>query len=824
MNKKNINFKIEGMHCASCAINIEKSLKKLEGVLTCVVNFANESASILFDSSKISQDDIFKRVEKLNFIPINPKIKEAEFIIKGIKSKFCVNVVSGVLKRTKGISNIQIYPVKSYVTFNYNISKVKLTDIKKSIKNKGIEGIIVNKENNSYKKIKEEKDRKILRIKLVISILFATPIFYLSMIDMFSESLIPFFIRPSSNPFGFALAQFFLSVPIIISGLKLFVNGFRNLFQGTPNMDSLISIGSSTAYLYGVYSVWQIFIGNTDMVKSLYFETAGVIITLILLGRYLETKAKGKTKQAIKKLMGLSPRFAIRIINEKEEKVKIEDLQVGDIIIVKPGEKVPVDGIIIKGSTSIDESMITGESLPTDKKKGDFVVGATINKFGVFHFKATKIGKETALSQIIELIKQAQGSKAPIARVADIVSGYFTWTVILIAFLSMIIWLIVGFSFVFAMTIFITILIIACPCALGLATPTSIIVGCGVGAEHGILIKSAEALETLQKTKVIVLDKTGTITKGKPELTFIKSFSSLSEKQVLKIVSSIENNSNHPIAQSIVKYAKKREVIFEDVDKFQEIVGFGLEGEIGGKDYFVGNREFLLKRGIDFLIHLKKIQDLEKKGNTVMFLANKSRLLGIVSVADRIKKSSTIAIQGFKNIGIEPYMMTGDNQQTAMAIAKQAGISNVFSQVLPEEKSRYVKKLQDKGSIVAVVGDGINDAPALTSANIGMAIGAGTDIAIESADIVLLKSDLMDVLKVIFLSYKTMNNIKQNLFFSFVYNSLGILVAAGVFYPLFGILLSPMIGAFAMSASSICVVSNSLRLKKSKLSNLSKIK
>ncbi len=816
-----INFKVQGMTCASCAKNIERTLSKSEGINSANVNFASESCAVEFDSNIIDKAKIFKAAKEKGYTPIDENLKDSEFKVLGMGSDHCAGVVKKTLEAIDGVSNVETNFANSYAKFKYDSSQVKLSILKKAIDDAGYEAILVDEGEDAFEKEKKAKAKelKVLKTKLIVSSLFSLPILYLAMVELINKALIPSFLNPEVFPLRFALSQVILSIPVLIAGYRFYTVGFKNLIKRTPNMDSLIALGTSAAYIYGIYAVYQIYLGNVEFVMNLYFETAGVIIALILLGKYLEALTKGKTSEAIKKLMGLAPKTATVIRDGKEQEVNIEEIEVGETILVRPGEKIPVDGEIIEGNSSIDESMITGESVPVDKKTGDKVIGATINKSGVIRFKATKVGKDTALAQIIKLIQDAQGSKAPIARLADIISGYFVWIVISIAILSFSVWYLLGAGFLFALTILITILIIACPCALGLATPTSIMVGTGLGAEHGILIKSAEALERAQKIDTIVLDKTGTITKGKPELTKVVSFSKMSEDEILRIASSIEKNSKHPLAESIVRGAEERGIKFEKVTDFKEIPGHGLQGKINGEELYVGNRKLMEDIKVSFENHIDEVHELEEKGNTVMFFANKEELLGIICVADTIKDTSKEAIAQFKSAGIDVYMITGDNQRTAYAIASQVGIDNehVFAQVLPEDKSNYVKKLQDEGKVVAMVGDGINDAPALTRADIGIAIGAGTDVAIESADIVLMKSDLLDAVKSIQLSKNTMKNIKQNLFLSFAYNTAGIPIAAGLLYPFFGFLLSPMIAAGAMSASSISVLLNALRLKRIKL-------
>jgi len=819
------NFKIIGMHCASCAQTIEKSLKKISGVSDAQVNYATEGSAVEFDENITSVEKIAKAIEETGYSILDEEYRDAEFKVVGMGSPHCAGVVKETLSKFEGVKDIDTNFANTYAKFKYNPSVVKLSSLKRAIDGAGYEAIVVEEGEDIYEKEKKAKERetRTLKRKFWIAAIFSAPILYLAMSELISKSLIPSFLNPEIFPLRYAMTQVILSIPVIAVGYKFYTVGFRNLIKRTPNMDTLIGLGTSAAYLYGIYAIYEIVNGNTEFVANLYFETAGIIIALILLGKYLEEATKGKTSESIRKLMGLAAKTAVVIRDGKEEEVAIEELVVGDVIVVRPGEKIPVDGDITEGTTSIDESMITGESVPVDKKGGDTVIGATINKSGAIQFKATKVGKDTALAQIIKLIQEAQGSKAPIARLADTVSGYFVWTVIVVALLAFGGWyFLAGAEFLFALTILITVLIIACPCALGLATPTSIMVGTGLGAEHGILIKSATALEQAKKINAIILDKTGTITKGEPTLTHVVSFSDMSEDEILKTASSIEKNSKHPLAEAIVRYAKNKNVTFEKVEHFEEMPGHGLFGEVSSSKYYIGTRKLMDQKNISYKENVAAIHKLEEGGNTVMLFADNKKLIGIIGVADIVKKTSKTAIANFKRENIGVYMITGDNERTAKAIASEVGIEpkNVFSQVLPQDKSNHVKSLQEKGLVVGMVGDGINDAPALTQANIGIAIGAGTDVAIESADIVLMKSDLLDAVKSVQLSRGTMRNIKQNLFLSFAYNTAGIPIAAGLLFPIFGFLLSPMIAAGAMAASSISVLVNALRLKRINLNSL----
>ncbi len=817
-------YKIEGMSCASCAVNIEKALKKVKGVEKAGVNFASKSAQIHYDKKITKDEELSGAITKAGYTPIDAALRDIEFKVVGMASEHCAGIVKNALQKLNGVKDVETNFANSFAKIKYEQGLVKVSDMKKAVEEAGYEAVIAEEGEDIYEKEKKAKEKEIntLKKRFIVATIFSLPILYLAMAEIISKALIPGFLNPGLFPIRFALVQVILSIPVIIAGYKFYTVGFRNLFRGSPNMDSLIGLGTGAAYLYGIYAVYMIMQGSYEFVSNLYFETAGVIIALILLGKYLEAVTGGKTSEAIKKLMDLAPKTAIVIKNGKEIKVSVEELEIGDVIIVKPGERVPVDGTVIEGLSSIDESMITGESIPIEKKKGDEVIGGTINKSGTLTFKAEKVGKDTALAQIVKLVQEAQGSKAPIARLADVISGYFVWVVIAIAILSFLAWYFFsGLGFLFALTILITVLIIACPCALGLATPTSIMVGTGIGAENHILIKSAEALEIAHKTNAVILDKTGTITKGEPEVTKVLSFSDKDEKYVLTITASIEKNSQHPLAQAIVEESNEKNIKLFSVSDFKDVPGKGIEGKIKGKKILVGTRLLMKENSVRIdNKFIEKIEKLEEEGNSVILVSEDKKFLGVVAVADTIKETSARAIKSLQDSKVEVYMITGDNERTAKAIAKKVGIkeSNVFAQVLPENKADHVKGLQKKGNIVAMVGDGVNDAPALTQANIGIAIGAGTDVAIESADIVLVKSDLVDVPIALKISRATMRNIKQNLGFSFGYNTLGIPIAAGILYPFFGWLLSPMIAAGAMGASSVSVLLNALRLKRVKLS------
>lgn len=742
---KKTDLDIKGMHCASCAALINRSLSKADGVKEANVNYATGKALVVYDESKLSDNDLIKIVQ------------------------------------SKGYDAL--------------VSEGKV-DVEK-------------KQEEQHAEIKAFRDN------FILGLVFAVPALIIGMVLMPLGVMVPYA----------EFILFLLATPVqFIVGSDIYRSFWVALRAKTANMDTLIAIGTSAAYLYSVYAIFF----NPELGQ--YFETSAILITFVVLGRYLEARAKGKTGEAIKSLMQLSPKTATVIRNGKELKISVDDVVLGDIIIVKPGEKVPVDGIILSGESSIDESMITGESIPVEKTKGASVIGGTINKNGSFKFKATKIGENTILSNIIKLIGDAQGRKAPIQRFADTISSYFVPIVLVIALLTFITWFfIAGQGFQFALLTSVAVLVIACPCALGLATPTSIIVGTGKGAKEGILIKGADSLEIAHKTKYVIFDKTGTITNGIPEVTDIIPIKKISESALLKIAASIESGSEHPLADAIVRKSKDRKIKLSSVKSFKAIPGYGITASLSGKKYHFGNQKLILKNNIKIDYTIKtRIESLEEQGKTVMILADK-KIIGLIAVADTIKTNAPEAIKKLTEMNVEVYMITGDNERTANAIAKQVGIKsgNVFAGVLPENKASYVKKLQQKNSkndsknerknVVMMVGDGINDAPALAQADIGIAMGSGTDVAMETGNIVLMRNDLNDVPKAIKLSRMTMNKIRQNMFWALFYNVLGIPIAAGVLYPFTGWLLNPIIAGGAMALSSVSVVSNSLLLKSKKL-------
>ncbi len=747
------------------------------------------------------------------------KYNETIIPIEGMHCASCVFMIEKSIRAIDGVDNVAVNLAneKSFIT--YDPKKVSISDLEAAIVKAGFKPNFDESEFDSDSDAdNKEKQMKRMWLEFAISLLFTIPLFYIAMVPMQSIIRLPFpeWLNPMQFPLLYATLEYTLVLPIMFIGRRFYINGIKSFFNHSLTMDTLIMIGTSAAFLYSVYSTIQILFQDFEYVNSLYYETTGVIITLILLGKTLESSSKNKTSQAIKKLLKLSPKTATVIENGIEKEVAVKDLVKGDLVIVKPGERIPVDGVVVEGTTSIDESMLTGESIPVEKSCGDKVIGASFNKNGSVIFRVEKVGKETALAQIIKLIEDAQSSKAPIAHLADVVSGYFVPVIIIVAILSALSWLVAGQDVVFALKIFTAVLVIACPCALGLATPTALIVGMGRGAELGILIKSGEALETAHKIDTIVFDKTGTLTNGEPEVTDIITFKNRTQDEILQTAASIEKKSEHPLADALVKAAKDRKIELLNVTDFCAIPGYGVSGIVRNVSILVGKMVFLEQNSIqidDKENVIQHINRMEEQGKTVVCLSIDGELAGLIACMDTLKKNSVQAVAKLKARGIKTIMLTGDNKRTAHAIAKEAGIDQVIAEVLPDEKSNEIYKLKEAGNRVAMVGDGINDAPALTAADIGIAIGSGTDVAIESADIVLIHSDLLDVIKALELSRLTIRTIKQNLFWAFGYNIILIPIAAGALFIFGGPQLNPMLAGGAMSMSSVSVVMNALRLR-----------
>jgi P-type Cu+ transporter len=751
-------------------------------------------------------------------------LKSQKFEVTGMTCSACSSRIEKDLNKTEGVIQVNVNLLSNNMMVNYDETIINPSDIVRVVENSGYSASYSDTKTSTVKKQNNNTDTKLeikeMKTRLIISFLFAVPLFYISMGHMLNWPL-PNIFHGTENAITFAFTQLLLALPVMIVNNKYYKVGFKTLFKGSPNMDSLIAIGTSAALLYGVFAIYKIGYGlghmNMDMVMTysmdLYFESAAVILALITLGKYLETKAKGKTSDAIKKLMDLSPKTALIERNGEELQIPVEEVVKEDIVIVKPGQSIPVDGIITFGNSSIDESMLTGESMPVEKVVGDKVIGASINKSGYFKFKAINVGDDTTLSQIIKLVEQASSSKAPISKLADQISSIFVPVVISIAVIATIVWLLAGQSFEFALSVGIAVLVISCPCALGLATPTAIMVGTGKGAENGILIKSAESLEIAHKIQTVVMDKTGTITEGKPKVTDILTNGVIKESDLIKIAASAEKNSEHPLADAIIERAKKDNIELYDVTNFMSISGQGLEALVNNQKYYLGNFRLLKEKKINVKDFEEKSIILAEQGKTPLYLSDDKEVLGIIAVADVVKPTSKKAIEEFGSLGIEVVMLTGDNKKTAESIQKQLNITRAIAEVMPQDKEMEIRKIQEQGKKVAMIGDGINDAPALARADVGIAIGAGTDVAIESADIVLIKSDLLDAVTAVQLSKSVIRNIKQNLFWAFIYNVMGIPLAAGVFYSILGWKLNPMFAAGAMSLSSVSVVSNALRLK-----------
>lgn len=801
--KKEANLQISGMTCAACANRIEKGLKKVEGVHEANVNFALEKTKIMYDPTKTNPQQFKEKVESLGYGIVSDK---AEFTVSGMTCAACANRVEKRLNKLDGVNKATVNFALESATVDFNPDEVNVNEMKSAITKLGykLEVKPDDQDASTDHRLQEiERQKK----KFIISFILSFPLLW-AMVSHFSFTSFIYLPDMLMNPW----VQLALATPVqFIIGGQFYVGAYKALRNKSANMDVLVALGTSAAYFYSVYLSIQS-IGSSEHMTDLYFETSAVLITLIILGKLFEAKAKGRSSEAIKKLMGLQAKTATVMRDGTEIKILIEEVVAGDIVYVKPGEKIPVDGEIVEGKSAIDESMLTGESIPVDKSIGDVVIGSTINKNGFLKVKATKVGRDTALAQIIKVVEEAQGSKAPIQRVADQISGIFVPVVVVIAIITFAVWMIfvTPGDFGGALEKMIAVLVIACPCALGLATPTSIMAGSGRSAEYGILFKGGEHLEATHRLDTVILDKTGTVTNGKPVLTDIIVADGFHEEEILRLVGAAEKNSEHPLAEAIVEGIKEQKIDIPSSETFEAIPGFGIESVVEGKQLLIGTRRLMKKFNIDIEEVSKSMEELEREGKTAMLIAIDKEYAGIVAVADTVKDTSKAAIARLKKMGLDVVMITGDNTQTAQAIAKQVGIDYVIAEVLPEGKAEEVKKLQANGKKVAMVGDGINDAPALATANIGMAIGTGTDVAMEAADITLIRGDLNSIADAIFMSKMTIRNIKQNLFWALAYNALGIPIAALGF-------LAPWVAGAAMAFSSVSVVLNALRLQRVKL-------
>ena len=807
---------IEGMTCAACSTAVERAVRKLPGVNQANVNLTAENLHLSFDESQVSLESVVQAVDDAGYKALIPS-QHAQLEVHGMTCASCSATVERVVGKLPGVQNANVNLAAETLTLDYDPAEISLQQVVSAVEEAGYQAVLpvdnTIEDELERKKARKEKRLQNLKQRFTISAILTVPLLFLSMGPMLGLQL-PAFLEPSINPLKNALAQLLLTTPVVIMGWSYYINGFRNLVKLHPNMDSLIAIGTGSAYLYSLYALWNITVGHSHFAHALYFESAAVVLTLITLGKFMEARATSKTSEAIQKLMALSPKQARVLRDGQEVEIDASQVLVGDEVVVRPGESFPVDGILLEGATSVDESMLTGESLPVEKTISDNVIGASMNINGAVHFRATRVGKDTALAQIIRLVEEAQGSKAPIAKLADKISGIFVPIVIALGVLAALGWVLIGKeSIEFGLTIFVAVMVIACPCSLGLATPTALTVGMGKGAENGVLIKNGDALENAQQVNMVLLDKTGTITEGKPAVTDVLLLAGQSERELLALVGAAEKGSEHPLGKAILRAAEAQGLSLPEVSGFKALPGMGVVADYEGKLLRIGNQKMLeeyLSLGENAL---KLGQNLANDGKTPMFVALEDALLGIIAVADTVKPDSKDAISQLHKMGVQVAMVTGDNRRTAEAIGRMMGLDQVFSEVLPDQKAGIVSQLKSEGRFVAMVGDGINDAPALATADVGIAIGSGTDVAIASADIVLMRSTLMDVPVAIDLSKKTLQNIKQNLFWAFAYNVIGIPIAMGVLHLFGGPLLNPMIAGAAMSLSSVSVVTNALRLR-----------
>ena len=811
---KKVEFPVSGMSCASCVARIEKGLSKMNGIADVKVNFASEKAFVTLDPTQVHLGDLIATVKDLGYAAGMEKVT---LPVHGMSCASCVKKVESALNGLEGVLKASVNFATERATVQYVPGAVSVEDFKKAVKDAGYEiletGRVEKEDVVDREQAAREAEFQKLRVRFISGLLLVIPVFLLAYWSALGLDR----LYNLSRETGFFLQLLFQTPIQFWVGWRFYVGAWKSAKHKSADMNTLIAVGTSAAYLYSVAAMFFPHLFSAQgLAAAVYFDTAGAIIVLILLGRLLEARAKGQTSEAIKKLIGLQAKTARVVRDGREMDIPVEEVAIGDRVVVRPGEKIPVDGIVKEGHSAVDESMVTGESMPVEKQTGEKVIGATINKTGTFKFEATKIGKDTMLAQIIKMVEEAQGSKPPIARLADIIAAYFVPAVIGIAVITFGVWYIFGPApaLTYAVLNFVAVLIIACPCALGLATPTSIMVGTGKGAESGVLIRGGEALETAHKLNAVVLDKTGTLTEGKPSVTDIATFGGFKEQDILRFSASAEKGSEHPLGEAIVNRALEQNLPLAGTENFNAIAGHGIEATIEGKSVLLGNLKLMQDRGIPLEELERKAEDFANQGKTPMFVAVDGKPAGIVAVADTLKENSKAAVEALHRMGIEVAMITGDNKRTADAIAQQIGIDRVLAEVLPDGKADEVKKLQAEGKKVAMVGDGINDAPALAQADVGIAIGTGTDVAMEAADITLISGDLQGVLTAIALSRATIRNIKQNLFWAFAYNTILIPVAAGVLFPFFGILLNPIFAAAAMGLSSVTVVSNALRLRR----------
>lgn len=815
-------YNVNGMTCATCALTVEKAVGKVAGVSKATVNLATEKVTVEYDEQEVEMKDLQMAVEKAGYELENP-YQSQTLAIEGMTCATCALTVEKALNKLDGIQNASVNLATEKATIQYDPAHLSLSDIEIAVEKAGYKAVLPKTQESEAQPSGKEQHKNDLWRRFIWSTIFTLPLLYIAMGPMLPGGGLPL---PAilHQPLVFALVQLILVLPVLYVGRTFYQKGFRTLLAGHPNMDSLIAVGTSAALVQGIIMTMMI---ATNQVATqhghpeLYFESAAVILTLITLGKYMEALSKGRTSEAISKLMNLAPKTAHVLRAGQEVTIPLEQVRVGDVLQVRPGEQIPVDGNIVEGQSTVDESMLTGESLPVKKTIGDTVVGATLNQHGAFQMQATKVGADTTLSQIIRLVEEAQGSKAPIAQMADRVSAVFVPIVMGLAVLSGLAWYFFGQEpWMFSLSITISVLVIACPCALGLATPTAIMVGTGKGAENGILFKSGQAIEVLEKIDTIVFDKTGTITEGKPVVTDIQVFGNFTNEQALQLAASSEQYSEHPLAQALLRSAEEESISLLASQDFQALSGRGLSVTIAEQHILLGNAKLMIESAVEIDQAVAVAEKFASEAKTPVYLAADGELVAVIAIADQVKPSSQAAIQALHQMGLEVVMLTGDNAKTAQAIAEQVDIDRVISQVLPEDKAEQVKRIQESGKQVAMVGDGINDAPALAQAEVGIAIGSGTDVAIESADLVLMHSDLMDVPRAVRLSQLTIRNIKENLFWAFAYNVIGIPVAMGVLHLFGGPLLNPMLAGAAMALSSVSVVLNALRLKNTRIDSL----